>query len=155
MKLQGNLKALNKLRSTYNKDYDQIIENLQKGYYVDLVKYQEDLLLKIANDNNENIHDILHKLDYNEMHEKYIKNFKKSLKKTSKKIQLIEEGSDSETAEIQNNLTELEENINVLEKTKIDGKVCFIENKEGGTIYDKDVIKIGEVKEGEFILYNE
>jgi len=146
MKLQGNLKALNKLRSTYNKDYDQIIENLQKGYYVDLVKYQEDLLLKIATD---------YELDYNEMHEKYIKNFKKSLKKTSKKIQLIEEGSDSETAEIQNNLTELEENINVLEKTKIDGKVCFIENKEGGTIYDKDVIKIGEVKEGEFILYNE
>ena len=42
----------------------------------------------------------------------------------------------------------------ILEKHTIDGKVCFIENKEGGSIYDKDVIKIGEVKEGEFILYN-
>ena len=145
MKLQSNLKALNKLRLNYNKEYEQQLENLQKGYFVDLVKYQEDLLLKIATD---------YELDYNEMHEKYIKNFKKSLKKT-KKMQLIDECSDSESTEIQNNLNEYEDNMNVLEKTKIEGKVCFIENKEGGSIYDKDVIKIGEVKEGEFILYNE
>ena len=145
MKLQSNLKGLNKLRLNYNKEYEQQLENLQKGYFVDLVKYQEDLLLKIATD---------YELDYNDMHEKYIKNFKKSLKKT-KKMQLIDECSDSESVEIQNNLNEYEDNMNVLEKTKIDGKICFIENKEGGSIYDKDVIKIGEVKEGgEFILYN-
>jgi len=144
MKLQSNLKALNKLRLNYNKEYEQQLENLQKGYFVDLVKYQEDLLLKIATD---------YELDYNDMHEKYIKNFKKSLKKT-KKMQLIDECSDSESVEIQNNLNEYEDNMNVLEKNNIDGKVCFIENKEGGSIYDKDVIKIGEVKEGEFILYN-
>ena len=144
MKLQTNLKSLDKLKSAYNKDYDQLIENLQKGYYVDLVKYQEDLLLKIATD---------YKLDYNEMHEKYIKDFKKSLKKTSKKNQLIEEGSDSELGEIPQNQEELDEHQNILEKTTIDGKVCFIENREGGIIYDKDVMKIGEVKKGEFILY--
>jgi len=144
MKLQSNLKVLDKLRNTYNKEHDQLIENLQKGYYVDLVKYQEDLLLKIATD---------YDIDYNEMHEKYIKDFKKSLKKTSKKIQLIEEGSDSEIGDIAQNQEELDEHANILEKTKIDGKVCFIENKEGGIIYDKDVMKIGEVKKGEFILY--
>jgi len=144
MKLQSNLKALNKLRLNYNKEYEQQLENLQKGYFVDLVKYQEDLLLKIATD---------YELDYNDMHEKYIKNFKKSLKKT-KKMQLIDECSDSESNEIQNNLNEYEDNMNVLEKTEVDGMVCFIENKEGGSIYDKEVVKIGEVKEGEFILYN-
>ena len=32
-------------------------------------------------------------------------------------------------------------------------KECFIENKEGGSIYNHEVIKIGEVKNGEFILY--
>ena len=144
MKVQSNLKALNKLRSNYNKEYDQQLDNLQKNYYVDLVKYQEDLLLKIATD---------HDLDYNEMHEKYIKNFKKSLKKT-KKMQLIDECSDSETAEIENNLTEFEDQNNVLEKTKIKGKVCFIEKKEGGIIYDKDVMKIGEVKNGEYVLFS-
>ena len=144
MKLQSNLKALNKLRLNYNKKYEQQLENLQKGYFVDLVKYQEDLLLKIATD---------YELDYNDMHEKYIKNFKKSLKKT-KKMQLIDECSDSESNEIQNNLNEYEDNMNVLEKTEVDGMVCFIENKEGGSIYDKEVVKIGEVKEGEFILYN-
>ena len=144
MKVQSNLKALNKLRLSYNKEYEQQLENLQKSYYVDLVKYQEDLLLKIATD---------YELDYSEMHEKYIKNFKKSLKKT-KKMQLIDECSDSETAEIQNNLTEFEDQTNVLEKTKIKGRTCFIENKEGGTIYDKDVMKIGEVKDGEYVLFS-
>ena len=148
MKLDINLAGLEKLRISHNKEFDEKIESFKKAYLVDIVKCQEELLLKISTE---------HKLDYNELHEKYIKNYiknyMKNFKKNSKKNQLIEDGSDSESAEIKNNLIELEDETNVLEKIEVDGKTCFIENKEGGTIYDKDVIKIGEVKEGNFLLY--
>ena len=144
MKLQSSLKALNKLKASYSKDMDALVENLQKSYYVDLIKYQEELLLKIATE---------YDLSYDEMHEKYIKNFKKTLKKTSKKNQLIDEVTDSDSLDITNSLNDMEELNNVLEKTNINGNVCFVENKDGGSIYNKDVIKIGEVKDGEYFLF--
>ena len=85
------------------------------------------------------------------MHEKYLKNFKKNFKK-SKKAQLIDiEDNESESAEIQNSLNEMQEIEISLEKHEIDGKTCFVENKEGGTIYNSEVIKIGEVNNGQFI----
>tara|TARA_Y200000002_G_C22675267_1_gene661769 strand:- start:130 stop:564 length:435 start_codon:yes stop_codon:yes gene_type:complete len=143
MKVQNSLNLLNKSLTTFNKDYDHIIDNIQKGYVTDLVKYQEDLLLKISTDYN---------LDYDQMHDKYLKNFKKNFKK-SKKNQLIDIDDNSESAEINSTVNEMQEIENILEKHEIDGKVCFIENKEGGTIYNNEVIKVGEVKSGKFILY--
>ena len=144
MKVQNSLKALTKSLATFNKDYDHILDSIQKGYITDLVKYQEDLLLKISTDYN---------LNYDDMHDKYLKNFKKNFKK-SKKNQLIDlEENDSESLEINNSVNEMEEIENILEKHEINGKVCFIENKEGGTIYNNEVIKVGEVKNGQFILY--
>ena len=144
MKVQNSLKALSKSLTTFNKDYDHIMDNIQKSYVIDLVKYQEDLLLKISTDYN---------LNYDEMHEKYLKNFKKNFKK-SKKSQLIDlDDNDSESIEINNSVNEMEEIENILEKHEINGEVCFIENKEGGTIYNNEVIKVGEVKNGQFILY--
>jgi len=143
MKVQGNIKALTKALNTYSKDFDQVIESLQKSYITDLVKYQEDLLLTISSDYN---------LNYDEMHTKYIKNFKKNFKKT-KNSELIEiEENDTESTDIQNNINEFED-LNVLEKKIIDDKTCFIENKEGGSIYNREVIKIGEVKDGSYVLY--
>ena len=86
------------------------------------------------------------------MHTKYIKNFKKNFKKT-KNSELIEiEENDTESTDIQNNINEFED-LNVLEKKMIDDKTCFIENKEGGSIYNREVIKIGEVKDGSYVLY--
>ena len=90
--------------NTYSKDFDQVIESLQKSYITDLVKYQEDLLLTISSDYN---------LNYDEMHTKYIKNFKKNFKKT-KNSELIEiEENDTESTDIQNNINEFED-LNVL-----------------------------------------
>ena len=119
------------------------MDNIQKSYVTDLVKFQEDLLLKISTD---------YDLNYDEMHEKYLKNFKKNFKK-SKKSQLIDVEDDSESIEINNSVNEIEEIENILEKHEINGEVCFIENKEGGTIYNNEVIKVGEVKNGQFIMY--
>jgi len=144
MKVQNSLKALTKSLNAYNKDFEHIVDNMQKAYVTDLVKYQEDVLLKIATEYN---------LNYDELHDKYLKNFKKNFKK-SKKSQLIDlEENDSESVEISNTINEIEESENILEKHEINGKVCFIENKEGGTIYNHEVIKVGEVKNGKFILY--
>ena len=100
MKVQNSLKALTKSLNAFNKDYENILDNVQKGYVTDLVKFQEDLLLKIATD---------YSLNYDEMHEKYLKNFKKNFKK-SKKSQLIDiEENDSESAEINNTINEIQE----------------------------------------------
>ena len=144
MKVQNSLKALTKTLNAYNKEFEHIVDNMQKSYVTDLVKYQEDVLLKISTDYN---------LNYDELHDKYLKNFKKNFKK-SKKNQLIDlEDNDSESAEINNTINEMQEVENILEKHTIDGKVCFVENKEGGTIYNNEVIKVGEVKNGQFILY--
>ena len=148
MKLQGTLKNLKKLRRQQNKDLDEIISALTNNYYTDIVKYQEDLLLNICREKE---------LDYDELHSKYIKTLKKSMRK-SKNINLID-NSDSESEidseEVKSTLDSNKfNNENVLEKIKINSKICYIENKEGGSIYDHEVVKIGEVKEGKFHLYS-
>ena len=142
MKVQGNLKNLNKLLTAYNKEFEQNIESLQKSYFSDLVKYQEDLLLKICSE---------YKLNYTELHEKYIKNFRKSLKK-SKSFQLIEDVDiDSDLNEIQSNLDEVDENM-ILEKIEIDGKTYYCDKNEG-TILNNEAEKVGTYNEGKFILH--
>jgi hypothetical protein len=147
MKLQGTLKNLKKLRRQQNKDLDELISTLTNNYFTDIVKYQEDLLLNICREKE---------LDYDELHSKYIKTLKKTMKK-SKNANLID-NSDSES-EIENDEVKASmssneaNNDHVLEKIKIDSKVCYIENKEGGSIFNNEVIKIGEVKDGEYHLY--
>ena len=47
MKVKNSLKALTKSLTAFNKDYEHIIDNIQKGYVTDLVKFQEDLPLKL------------------------------------------------------------------------------------------------------------
>lgn len=147
MKLQGTLKNLKKLRRQQNKDLDELITTLTNNYFTDIVKYQEDLLLNICRDKE---------LNYDELHAKYIKTLKKSMKK-SKNCNLIDNSdseSDAETEEIKANMTSnLGNNENVLEKVKIESKVCYVENKEGGSIYNNEVMKIGEVKDGKYHLY--
>lgn len=140
MKTQNGLKNLVKTFDKFKKEHDTLLNLINKSYLIDLVKYQEDLLLKISTEYN---------LDYEELHKKYIKNFKKSMKKNKL---LIDEDSDSET----NNIKSVSEDLNtsnVLQKKIIDGNEYYIENKEGGTIYNKEVIKIGEVQNGEYLLY--
>ena len=148
MKLQVSLKNLKKLRRNHNKEIDDIIQNLTANYFTDLVKYQEDLLLNVCRE---------HELSYDDLHSKYVKPFKKSLKK-SKNSNLID-NSDSESDdddEIKNNVTSqpIVNETNVLEKKVINDTLCYVENKEGGSIYNNEVMKIGEIKQGEFFLYN-
>ncbi len=149
MKIQASLKNLKKSLKAHNKDLESIIVTITNNYFTDLVKYQEDLLMNIFKDN---------KLSYEDLHNKYIKSFKKTLKK-NKNINLIDDSeteSETESEEIKNNINHLESlksEMNILEKINIKDKVCYIENKDGGSIYNSEVIKIGEVKNGDFFLY--
>lgn len=150
MKIQGTLKSLKKTLKNNNKELDGIILTFTNNYYSDLVKYQEDLLMNICNDNN---------LSYEDLHNKYIKSFKKNIKKKKNNI-LIEDSdseNDDESDQVRNNINDLEKtnlDKNILEKISFKNKICYIENKEGGSIYNNEVIKIGEVKtNGEYLLY--
>lgn len=149
MKLQVCLKNLKKIRRNQSKEIDELITTLTNNYVSDLIKYQEDLLLNICRDND---------LNYDDLHSKYIKSFKKNVKK-NKNINLIDNSdsdSDIESEDIKSSINVSENNneTNVLEKIIIKDNTCYIENKEGGSIYNNEVIKIGEVREGEYFLYN-
>ena len=149
MKIQCSVKNLKKTLKAHNKNLESIIATMTNNYYTDLVKYQEDLLMNICKDNN---------LSYENLHNKYIKSFKKSIKR-KKNMNLIDESnsdSDIENENIKKNtitLNNLKSNINILEKINKKDIICYIENKEGGSIYNKEVMKIGEIKDGEYFLY--
>ena len=152
MKIQATLKSLKKTIKNQNKELESVLITLTNNYYSDIIKSQEDLLMNICNDNE-------NKLSYEDLHNKYIKPFKKNIKK-KKALNLIEDSdseNDDECDEIATNTKNLENNnsdINVLEKISINDKTCYIENKEGGSIYNSEVIKIGEIKlNGEYLLY--
>ena len=114
-------------------------------------KYQEDLLLNVCRDND---------LSYEDLHTKYVKPFKKNMKKTkgsnSNLIDNSDSDSDDEEEDIKStvNVQSTINDSNVLEKKLINDILCYVENKEGGAIYNNEVCKIGEVKQGEFFLYN-
>tara|TARA_X000000950_G_C13861272_1_gene638833 strand:+ start:282 stop:719 length:438 start_codon:yes stop_codon:yes gene_type:complete len=143
MKLQGNIKVINRLFEVYKKDYEGAMENLQKSYLSDLIKYQDELLLKISTD---------YGLNYEELYAKYLKNFKKTIKK-SKSFQLIDEDElDEELNEIQSTLDDVEPN-RVLEKIVLDGSTYYYDQKNGGSIFNKDAEKVGDVNNGKFMLH--
>ena len=98
---------------------------------------------------------------YREIYEKYNSMYQKIID-TNLYIDiynLIDESnsdSDIENENIKKNTTtlnNLKSNINILEKINIKDIICYIENKEGGSIYNKEVMKIGEIKDGEYFLY--
>ena len=151
MKLQVCLKNLKKIRKNQGKEMDELVQTLTNSYFTDLVKYQEDLLLNVCRDND---------LSYEDLHTKYVKPFKKNMKKTkgsnSNLIDNSDSDSDDEEEDIKStvNVQSTINDSNVLEKKLINDILCYVENKEGGAIYNNEVCKIGEVKQGEFFLYN-
>jgi len=151
MKLQSTIKSLKKSLKKNGKEIDEYLLTLSNNYTSDLVKYQEELLMNICQD---------HSLSYEDLHNKYIKSFKKSIKK--KKNSNLIDNSDSESENNEGDISNLniegqsgeKTQMNILEKVSIQDKVCYIEN-EGGIIYNSEVMKIGEVKSnGEYFLYD-
>jgi len=152
MKLQTTIKSLKKQIKSNNKELDELILNISNNYISDMVKYQEELLMNICQD---------HKLSYEDLHNKYIKSLKKNLKKKKNKNLIDNSDSESDTesniltkSSDTNNLQNEKSNLNILEKIDINGKICYIEKRTGGSIYNNEVMKIGEVKNnGNYFLY--
>ena len=128
-------KDLNELNNLINSQV-VCIDTLHKTIGNDIKNACDDLLVKISKDYN---------IDLKELQNKYLKDFKKKKNKN-----LIDSDSNSESNEDNNHHIE---NLNLLQKKKINDKVYYIDNKEGGSIYNNEVIKVGEFKNGEYILY--
>ena len=137
MKYTKDLNELSNLVNDFSKNQITCIDALNKSINNDIKNVCEDLLTKISQDYN---------IDLKELQGKYLKEFKK--KKNNKN--LIDSDSNSVSNEDNSYNTE---NLNLLQKKKINNKVYYIDNKEGGSIYNNEVIKVGEFKNGEYILY--
>jgi len=97
---------------------------------INIVELQENLINKICIDYN---------LNYNELYKRYIKN--------DLLIEMDNEEYDIVKQKIQ------QDKHNILEKVAINKHIYYIENHEGGAIYNKEVIKIGEIKNNSYIFF--
>jgi hypothetical protein len=132
MKTSTILSNIKKKNSEYITFLESNIKKLTFNSNNDKIKAKEELLLQLCQD---------YDLDYKKTYKKYIKHLKKN-----KEDDLIEIDSESD------NDTEEEKNIS-LERVEIKDKICYVENIEGGFIYDSEVKKIGVIQKGEYILY--
>lgn len=150
MKINTILKNLKKSEILYNNQLEDYIKQLSISINTEIIKTKEELLKAICDDED---------LDFDNLYTKYIKPLKKDKRKTNHKVDLIldSDDSDDEESEIKKNLAKQEKNNQEklpLEKHTIKNKLCYIENIEGGNIFDSNVKKIGEVKNGSFLLYD-
>ena len=151
MKFNTLLKNLKKSEVAYSKLLQENIKQLNTALYIEIVKAKEELLKTICEDEN---------LNYDELNVRYIKSLKKDIKKKCSNLELILDSDSSSSDEESENNNDLckqdkkntKESI-PLEKHKIKNKLCYVENIEGGSIFNSNVVKIGEVKEGSFLLY--
>lgn len=136
MKGNANFKNMSKSLNNFISDYHSFIETYNITLLDEIIKCNDELLKKISED---------YKLDYDELERKYLKDRKKKCKNKNL-IDIDDNDSDIDLS------SAIQKNVPVLERKEIDGIVCFIDNKKG-YIYNKEVIKIGEVKNGEYKLF--
>ena len=140
---------LKMLKKKSKKKYNDIFNNHLKSIYnsslsSNIIKCEE-LLKKISIDYNINL---------NELTERYIpKNLKSKTKKKNTFLIELDECSDEEN-DIKKILSKKQNECkDVLEKIVIKNKICYIENREGGNIYNKELEKLGEINNGKYIFY--
>ena len=136
MKSNFNFKNMSKSVNNFISEYHSFIENYKEVVLDEVVKSNEEILNKISTDYN---------LDYKELEKKYLKDIKKKCRNKN----LIDIDDNDSDIDLSNSI---EKNEPVLERKEIDGVVCFIDNKMG-CIYNKEVIKIGQVENGEYKLF--
>ena len=127
---------MSKNLNNFISEYHVFIENYHQELLEEIIKSNESLLNKISNDYN---------INYDDLEKKYLKDLKKK-SKTKNLIDIDDNDSDIDLSSVIN------KNESILERKEIDGIVCFIDNKMG-CIYNKEVIKIGQVENGEYKLF--
>ena len=136
MKNKNNIKELSNIVSAFTKNHNALVEKIYKDYNNDIISNLESIIENIAND---------YDLNVKELQTKYIKDFKKNIKKNKNLI-------DTDSSESSNEDIE-DDNTNILEKIKINNIPYYFERKEGGSIFNKEVERVGEFKNGEYLLF--
>lgn len=136
MKNNLNFKNMSKNLNNFISEYNIFIENYREEISNEIIKSNEEILNKISIDYN---------LDYKELEKNYLKDVKKKCKNKN----LIDIDDNDSDIDLSNSI---QKNQPVLERKEIDGIICFIDNKMG-CIYNKEVIKIGQVENGEYKLF--
>ena len=136
MKNNLNFKNMSKSFNNFISEYNIFIDNYKEGLSNEIIKSNEDILNKVSID---------YDLDYKELEKKYLKDIKNK-SKNKNLIDIDDNDSDIDLS------SSIQRNEPVLERKQIDGVTCFIDNKIG-CIYNKEVIKIGVVENGEYKLF--
>ena len=136
MKTNLNFKNMSKNLNNFISEYHMFIENYHQELLEEIIKSNESLLKKISND---------YDINFDDLEKKYLKD----LKKKSKSKNLIDIDDNDSDIDLS---SAIHKNEPILERKEIDGIVCFIDNKMG-CIYNKEVIKIGQVENGEYKLF--
>lgn len=126
MALQYNIEKLNTIFNSFNEQYNNELDKLNKIHLNDVKNYHNDLLKEISNDYN---------IQLKELKLKYKKKLEGRIISNSNEEEIIE-------------------SINMFEKIKINNIDCFIENRENGKIYNNKTEIIGEVKNNNYILFD-
>ena len=145
------LNSLKKLKKEIEKEnqillqcYLEIKKECSKKFEAD----KKQLLIDISNEFD---------IDLNELNSKFLSKKTKKEKKKSKDSnpKLIDNSSDDEPIkDKRDRAVSIDVDINpLLVKGKANGKDCYYEDKEGGSVFDENVKEIGEYKSGKIYLY--
>ena len=144
--MESELKQLKKMVRKYSENMNASIKSIYGISIRDSFKIQESLIKQISKD---------YDLPYKELCKKYLKRKSKKYinKKNNNFLIELEECSDEDT-DIRKMLTNHQNNANkVFDKMIINNIECYVENKEGGFIYNKKLEKLGEITDGKPIFY--
>ena len=148
MKTLNSLKKLKKEIEKENQILLQCYLEIKKECSKKFEAEKKQLLIDISTEFN---------LDLNELNSKFLSKKTKKDKKKNKDSdsKLIDNSSEDEmTREKRDRAISIDVDINpLLVKGKANGKDCYYEDKEGGSVFDENVKQIGEYKSGKIYLY--
>ena len=145
--MDNELKLLRKNVKKMNDSIDKQIKSIYANRQYEIYKVKENLLKSVSND---------YGLNFKELCKKYItKVVKKSNRRSKKNLIELEECSDEENdvkKVLNENKSESEDK--VLEKMVIEDKEFYVDNREGGNIYNSKAEKVGEISGGKPKLFS-
>lgn len=149
MRTLNSIKNFKKEIEKQNILFLQQYSDIKKEVSKKIESEKKELLMDVANE---------YDLNFNELAEKYLsKKNKKVKKKSSSELNLIENSSDDEHAvnqEKRDRALSLDVDLHpLLVKGTANGKNCYYEDKEGGSVFDDQVKEIGTIKKGKIFLY--
>ena len=124
--METHLKNIKSTMFNNSNIINNYLNDINNSYINNIFNIIQNLIKEISND---------YDISYNELCEKYLNGIKKKYMNIKSDV-----------------FTNINTS-NILEKKIIQGKTYYIQNKEGGIIYNKELEKLGEINNGEYIFY--